>query len=768
MAGTPGFQAVMSALHDKIVVECCSSSGGFVADSPISGFGVTIEGVFSSRRYRLDTYQREFSWTRSEVRRLVYDLRHRFMEDHRPTYERRRVAEYAPYFLGSFVYHEDEGITYIVDGQQRISTLHLFLIFLQSLLRDAGLDGDADGLNPLIKSTSYGQSTFTIDISDRADLLEHVFRDDDYILPANAPAGSRRLWEAADELETIFPEDLRDEALPYFVDWLLNRVCMVGIKAASRAQGWEIYEGVNDRGVRLGPLDLLKSLLLRSVSGETAGIDNKWRAIITDLAAVDPNAPTRFLKSFFVGRYAQNIEDAARIDELYSQLTDNPVQSGEFYGWFRDSVDRLGIKKQNQYRELIDSMSSYARHYCMLERAAQSFSAELPHLFFNRYNRIGGQFATVIAAVDRRDDPVSVKEKAELVGQYLDLVFVWRFLGGLPVTEDDLAAVSWDVIHDLRKSSSMPARALRVVLAEHVRVLDYAFTGMGTLGLQASNKRQIRYLLGRLTSFVAVGCNKPDDSGRYLAEDVPFEIEHIWANKFDRYQAEVGTRQAFDAHRNRLGALVLLPKSDNSSYRDRPFDEKVSWYQRQNDLAASLHRDHRNHNAPFNRFVRENKLEKEFRGYSKFNVDSINERQDLYKKLCERIWSPEKFGVKPVVFPRASDPAARRTRAHYAVAIKDLIDVGVLAANQKLTGRRRGRIYEAQVMPDGRVKLPTGEVFGSLSAAGQFVLGTKSCQGWSFWKARADKGDVALVDIRQQVLESGLLEQPSLVGKIGR
>jgi hypothetical protein len=159
-------------------------------------------------------------------------------------------------------------------------------------------------------------------------------------------------------------------------------------------------------------------------------------------------------------------------------------------------------------------------------------------------------------------------------------------------------------------------------------------------------------------------------------------------------------------------------------------------------------------------------LEKEFRGYSKFEMASTGERQDRYKKLCERIWSPEHFGVKPVVFPQASDRAARRTRAHYSVAVKDLIDVGVLAANQKLTGRRRGQTYEAQVLPDGRVQLPTGEMFGSLSAAGQFVLGAKSCQGWSFWKVQGDDGDVALVGIRQQVLEAGLLEQPSLVGTI--
>ncbi|WP_429415594.1 GmrSD restriction endonuclease domain-containing protein [Nocardia sp. GAS34] len=726
---------------------------------------MTVEGVFSARRYQLDTYQRDYSWTRSEVRRLVDDLRHRFMDNYRPAHERRKVADYQPYFLGSFVYHEDEGLTFIVDGQQRISTLHLFLIFLQCLLRDAALDNDADNLNPLIKSTSYGESTFTIDITERTDLLQHVFQDDEYTLPANAPAGSRRLWEAADELDAIFPAELRDETLPYFVDWLLRRVCMVGIKASSREQGWEIYEGVNDRGVRLGPLDLLKSLLLRSVVGETSGIDNQWRVMITDLAAVDPNAPTRFLKAFFLGRYAETDEDAARIDELYAQLPESSVQAGDFYSWFRNNVGRLGIVRTDQYRDLITSMTEYAKHYCMLERAAQSYSPELSHIFFNRYNRIGGQFGAMLAAVNRKEDPADVKQKAELIGKYLDLVFVWRFLTGRSIAEDDLAEVTWEVVPHLRAVPAISVRDVREVLARHVRSLEYGFSSMSTLGLQASNKRQIRYILSRLTAFVAVGCNEYDESSRYLAQEVPFEIEHIWANKFDRYQQEVGTRQAFDALRNRLGALVLLPKSDNASYNDQPFDQKVAWYQRQNDLAASLHRDHRKNNAPFNSFVRANKLDKYFRGYNRFDTKAISERQELYRKLCELIWAPEIFGVKATSFPQKSDPATRRTRAHYSVTVSDLIDIGALEPTQKLIGRRRREVYEAKLFPDGRVQLPTGETFGSLSAAGQFVLGAKSCQGWSFWRAEQGDTEITLGEIRQKALEAGLLEQPTLISR---
>src|ERR1700756_5307903 len=109
-----------------------------MADSPISGQGMTVKGVFSGRRYQLDYYQRDYSWGREEVRQLVEDLHRRFTASYGTVDERSAVADYEPYFLGSFVYHDESGISFLVDGQQRATTLHILLIFLKRLLRDAG------------------------------------------------------------------------------------------------------------------------------------------------------------------------------------------------------------------------------------------------------------------------------------------------------------------------------------------------------------------------------------------------------------------------------------------------------------------------------------------------------------------------------------------------------------------------------------------------------------------------------------------------------
>src|SRR6266702_265852 len=108
---------------------------------------------------------------------LVDDLNRRFHHNYREVHDRKRVATYDPYFLGSFVYHEEEGVTYVVDGQQRITTLHILLMYLQRLLNDAELSRDAGALEQLVRTTEFGEVTFTVDIPERNHLLEQLFEE---------------------------------------------------------------------------------------------------------------------------------------------------------------------------------------------------------------------------------------------------------------------------------------------------------------------------------------------------------------------------------------------------------------------------------------------------------------------------------------------------------------------------------------------------------------------------------------------------------------
>ncbi|GAA1606923.1 DUF262 domain-containing protein [Kribbella hippodromi] len=723
------------------------SRGGSVQQDMIQGKAVTIQEVFTARQYRLDSYQRDYTWGREDIRRLIDDLRAKFMTNWSLEHDREDVSRYSPYFLGPYVYHEDAHITFLVDGQQRITTLHLMLVYLRELLLAQDLEGEAAHLSSLIQSRKFGKPVYTLDIPDRGPFLEQVFSAQDYALPDNAPGDLRRLWEGARVLQEEFPEELRGDALPYFVDWLLDGVCMVGIRAATSEQGWEIYESMNDRGVRLGPIDLLKSFLLSRIGGEKGGVDKIWRQMVSELAGIDANAPSEFIKTFLISRYA----------DVSMEPGDNPTDveriNGPFHAWVKDNVERLDLHKSSDFRGLVDDLAKYSERFRTLAAASNAYDRELQSVFFNAYNGIKSQAAPILAAVEPKDDSASFKTKAQLIADYLDLLFARRIVNDLPSSGLDSYAVR--LVERVRGGVSVDK--LRTILAEEVSALDYDFKNMKAYGLRSNNSGQVRYLLARLTGFVQTSCGLTDDMAAYLDTSRPFEIEHIWANHFERYQPETNTRAMFDAYRNRLGALLLLRKSDNASYQDLPYEKKVVYYQRQNQIAGSLHTGHRERNPTFNRFAKQYKLDRLLRAFAKFDKKAIDERQALYQRLCELIWDPTTFGTLPTAAARRPDPSRTRTRARYDVSVADLITKGLLPADAELIGQRRGERFQAQVLADGRIQVASGETFRSLSGAGEFVLQTKACPGWNFWQTQLDGRLVRLIDIRRDALEKGLV-----------
>ena len=79
----------------------------------------------------------------------------------------------------------------------------------------------------------------------------------------------------------------------------------------------------------------------------------------------------------------------------------------------------------------------------------------------------------------------------------------------------------------------------------------------------------------------------------------PFEVEHIWANHFERHEHEFPNQHEFQEHRNKLGDLVLLPKNFSTSYGDMPYSDKVNHYYGHFWLARSLHPKNYQNNPNF-------------------------------------------------------------------------------------------------------------------------------------------------------------------------
>ena len=118
-----------------------------------------------------------------------------------------------------------------------------------------------------------------------------------------------------------------------------------------------------------------------------------------------------------------------------------------------------------------------------------------------------------------------------------------------------------------------------------------------------------------------------------------YEIEHIWADHPERHTDEFSHPADFAEYRNRIGGLLLLPKSFNASYGDLPYAEKLPHYNGQNLLARSLHPQCYEHNPGFLRFKEQSGLP--FAPHAEFKKADLEARSSSTGRL------PSGSGIPP-------------------------------------------------------------------------------------------------------------------------
>ena len=110
----------------------------------------------------------------------------------------------------------------------------------------------------------------------------------------------------------------------------------------------------------------------------------------------------------------------------------------------------------------------------------------------------------------------------------------------------------------------------------------------------------------------------------------PFEIEHIWADHYDRFKECFPNPTDFETERNHLGGLLLLQRGVNQSIGDATYENKRDAYvsNSENLLARSLH-PLAYENLPSFRSLRD-RTGLPFRAYNLFGPEQQAERQELY------------------------------------------------------------------------------------------------------------------------------------------
>jgi hypothetical protein len=185
---------------------------------------------------------------------------------------------------------------------------------------------------------------------------------------------------------------------------------------------------------------------------------------------------------------------------------------------------------------------------------------------------------------------------------------------------------------------------VRSVLADRVAGLEESFDGAVTFGLTARNRSHVAYLLARMTDWLDQGLGVGFHAYVDRRTKNSFEVEHIWADHFERHTDEFDNPFTFAEKRNKFGDLLLLPKSFNASYGDKSYEAKLPHYFGQNSLARSLSPTAYEHNPTFLALISRTGLP--FKAYpDTFQSADIDERQALYRAICDQVWDAEQLGL---------------------------------------------------------------------------------------------------------------------------
>ena len=137
----------------------------------IDGRARTVRELLDKAKYAIDFYQREYAWQERQVRELIDDLTGKFLDSFDPRHSRHEVESYGHCFLGSIVVSHKRGQRFVVDGQQRLTTLTLLLIHLHHLQEDRE---ERVEVQNLVYSERYGPKSFNLDVLDRVEVMKKL------------------------------------------------------------------------------------------------------------------------------------------------------------------------------------------------------------------------------------------------------------------------------------------------------------------------------------------------------------------------------------------------------------------------------------------------------------------------------------------------------------------------------------------------------------------------------------------------------------------
>jgi len=468
-----------------------------------------IDQTFATTIYFIDFYQRDYKWTNEPVKRLLDDIFYQFEDTYAAHEElepnRENVNDKYPwYYLNTYVTNMVGGRVFVVDGQQRLTTLTLILFSLLKMAKE--LDSETAGwLKTKISGYSGTKHQFWMNHEKHIQVFEGLLSGKELNkISAESGISAVNMLGNYNLIETELTDRLTDQhKFDTFVHYFLFRLVLINLSVDTKHVPM-VFEVINDRGVRLKPYEILKGKLLGQIDKlelEQGKFNETWETQVSAVNAFNEDEIDNFFRHWLKAKFSETRNAGKRFDADYHREI--------FKSDMNDQLE-LDHNPAEVKAFLNGSFKYYTSLYCKIWVRTKELSSSSPAVFYNDLNDLDSQFMLIMSACSVNDTEEELKIGA--VSSGLDRMFAFLQLQGA-YNSNDFAVRLSQLSTDLRDAK---AELIRGLFDKHLieelnlqRSQDLAtpvnFSLFSSMSVDRLPKRFTRYLLGRVDEFIAEG-----------------------------------------------------------------------------------------------------------------------------------------------------------------------------------------------------------------------------------------------------------------------
>lgn len=571
---------------------------------------LTISSCFQNH-YIVPDYQREYVWEQTHIEQLFSDLMDAFSADRKKDY-----------FLGTIVTYSMGNHFELIDGQQRVTTFFILLCALRKLYKENNEPSAViDNLifSPVMNDDGDTVPSYHLQLQyeEASNYLELIYA----LEPAPNPisASGERLFGAFNSIITYLTEKMPSFSdLKKFASFLLQKSRFIQIETYDITDALKIFETINQRGIGLNPMDLLKNMIFRQVDrSKFKELNMKWKEITTALESIEEK-PLRFLRYFIMSNYD------------VSDIKDNILREDQIYNWL--SVNNYQCHYEEKPFDFIQRMKSNVDRYVsyLLPKDTENGNIHLSNISLLAGHSYKLHLMLMLSA-SQMETPVLSKFK-----KIIESVVYYTVINRITTNMTERTFAGWcQEIRNIITEDDLNSFVRRLVLPTINSWKANNEQSFSRLGLNSMQQYRIKFILAKISAYVDVLRMGKTDTGvlaTYLNTGV--EIEHIMPQTCNNRLSYGVNDEEFDSLINRLGNLALLENSINKSIHNDDYASKSIAYQQSKFYLTKSIPGLVNQGVD-TAITRANKKLTEWKVWNK---TSIEERQQMLYRLSEEIW----------------------------------------------------------------------------------------------------------------------------------